>query len=113
MRELVKFPEIIKKKSFFVQINTGKEITKSGVFPEDVNFFLNLCKEYGLNNIDGLMCIPPINENPSKHYQIISDLTKEFGLGRPSIGMSGDYLQALNFDPEYVRLGTVLFGKRL
>jgi uncharacterized pyridoxal phosphate-containing UPF0001 family protein len=58
------------------------------------------------------MCIPPINESPIKHYQMIIDLTKEFGLGRPSIGMSGDYLDALNFSPKYVRLGTVLFGKR-
>ena len=59
------------------------------------------------------MCIPPINENPIKHFQMILELTNEFGLGRPSIGMSKDYLQALDFDPEYVRLGTVLFGKRL
>ena len=112
LRELVKFPEIIKEKSFFIQINTGKEISKSGVFPEDIKHFLDLCKKYGLNNINGLMCIPPINESPSKHFQIIIDLTKEFGLGRPSIGMSDDYLQALDFDPKYIRLGTVLFGKR-
>ena len=112
IKELVKFPEKIRNKSFFVQINTGKEITKSGVFPENTSFFLNLCKKHGLNNIEGLMCIPPINENPTKHYQMITDLTKEFGLGRPSIGMSGDYLHALSFDPKYIRLGTVLFGKR-
>ena len=113
LRELVKHPEIIKEKSFFVQINTGKENTKSGVFPENTKDFLDLCRKYGLNNISGLMCIPPINENPLKHYQIITDLTKELGLGKPSIGMSGDYLQALHFDPKYIRLGTVLFGKRL
>ena len=113
LRELVKFSKIIEKKSFFIQINTGKEISKNGLFPEDTKKFLDLCKTYGLNKIDGLMCIPPINESPRKHYQIINDLTKEFGLGRPSIGMSGDYLQALYFDPKYVRLGTVLFGKRI
>ena len=96
-----------------MQINTGKETTKSGIFPENTKNFLDLCKTYGLNNIDGLMCIPPINENPIKHYQIITDLTKELRLGRPSIGMSGDYLQALDFDPKYIRLGTVLFGKRV
>ena len=112
LKELVKFPEIIKEKSFFVQINTGKENTKSGIYPEDTKFFLDLCKDHGLNNIDGLMCIPPINADPLKHYQMIIDLTKEFGLGRPSIGMSGDYLKALDFNPKYVRLGTVLFGKR-
>jgi pyridoxal phosphate enzyme (YggS family) len=111
LKEFVKFPQSIEEKSFFIQINTGKEISKSGVFPEDTKNFLNLCKTYGLN-IDGLMCIPPITESPAKHYQIINDLTKDFGLGRPSIGMSQDYLQALDFDPKYVRLGTVLFGKR-
>ena len=112
LRELIKFPESIKEKSFFIQINTGKERTKSGVFPEDAKSFLELCKSLGLNNIDGLMCIPPINENPKKHFQIIINLTKEFGLGKPSIGMSADYMQALDYDPKYVRLGTILFGKR-
>ena len=112
LKEFVKYPEIIKEKNFFIQINTGKETTKSGVFPEDTKNFLGLCKTYGLKNIDGLMCIPPINEPPSKHFQIITDLTKELGLGRPSIGMSADYIDALDYDPKYIRLGTILFGKR-
>ena len=112
LKEFVKYPEIIREKSFFVQINTGKETTKSGVFPENAKSFLYLCQTYGLKNIEGLMCIPPINENPSKHFQIITDLTKELGLGRPSIGMSADYLVALDFNPKYIRLGRVLFGKR-
>lgn len=113
LKEFVKFPEIVKEKSFFIQINTGKEVSKSGVFPEDIKNFLNLCKTYGLGNIDGLMCIPPIKEAPTKHFQMITDLTKEFGLGKPSIGMSDDYLDALDFDPKYIRLGTILFGKRI
>jgi len=104
---------LIQTKSFFVQINTGKEITKSGIFPEDIKSFLKICKVYGVNNISGLMCIPPINESPKKHFQIINNLTKEFGLGKPSIGMSSDYLQALEFDPKYIRVGTILFGKRI
>ena len=112
LKEFVKYPETIKEKSFFIQINTGKETSKSGVFPENAKSFLDLCKTFGLTNIDGLMCIPPINENPSKHFQMIINLTRELGLGRPSIGMSGDYLDALDFDPKYIRLGTVLFGKR-
>ena len=112
LKELIKFPEIIKDKSFFIQVNTGKEITKSGIFPKDTKNFLDLCKTYGLNNIEGLMCIPPINQNPTKHFQIIIDLTKECGLGGPSIGMSSDYEQALEFEPRYIRVGTILFGKR-
>ena len=113
LKEFVKFPQIIKEKYFFIQVNTGKEITKSGVFPEDTKNFLDLCKKNGLNNIEGLMCIPPINENPKKHFQIINELTEECRLGRPSIGMSSDYEQALEFDPKYIRIGTVLFGKRV
>ena len=102
----------IKKKSFFIQVNTGKEATKSGIFPEDLKSFLELCRAYEINNIGGLMCIPPINDNPKKHFQIISELTSECGLGRPSIGMSSDYKDALEFDPKYIRVGTALFGKR-
>ena len=68
---------------------------------------------YGVNNIDGLMCIPPINENPEKHFKIINELTKELELGRPSIGMSSDYEYALQYDPKYIRVGTILFGKRI
>jgi pyridoxal phosphate enzyme (YggS family) len=113
LKELAKFPDKINEKSFFVQINTGKEDTKSGIFPEQTGVFLELCKARGLNNIEGLMCIPPINESPKKHFQIINELTQEFGLGRPSIGMSSDYEQALRFDPKYIRIGTILFGKRI
>ena len=112
LKEFVKYPEIIKEKSFFVQVNTGKENTKSGVFPEDTKRFIDICRAHGLKNIEGLMCIPPINDDSSKHFQMITDLTKELGLGKSSIGMSDDYLEALDFDPKYVRLGTVLFGKR-
>ena len=112
IKELSKYQEIIKKKSFFLQVNTGKEETKSGIFPEDTKSFLELCRAYGVSNVEGLMCIPPINDNPQKHFQVINELTAECGLGRPSIGMSSDYKQALNFDPKYIRVGTVLFGKR-
>lgn len=112
LKELSKYPDILNNKSFFVQINTGKENTKSGIFPENAKSFLDLCKVYGVHNIEGLMCIPPINEKPKKHFEIINELTKECGLGRPSIGMSSDYENALEFDPKYIRLGTILFGKR-
>ena len=79
--------------------------------PEELDAFVKECRAMDLP-IEGLMCIPPINESPTKHYQMIIDLTKECGLGRPSIGMSSDYQQALEFEPKYIRLGTILFGKR-
>ena len=113
LKELSKHHEVIKKKSFFIQVNTGKEATKSGIFPEDTKRFLDLCKSYGVNNIAGLMCIPPIKDNPQKHFHIINELTTECKLGRPSIGMSSDYKHALKFDPKYIRVGTILFGKRI
>ena len=112
LREFSKFPEKLIKKNFFIQVNTGKEHSKSGIYPEDTKNFLLLCKNYGLNNIVGLMCIPPIREDPSKHFDLINKLSKDLGLGQPSIGMSSDYLTALDYKPKYIRLGTVLFGKR-
>ena len=111
--KLLEHESLIENKQFFIQVNTGKEISKSGVFPEDAKSFLNLCKTHGLNNIEGLMCIPPIDQNPIKHFQTIIDLSNECGLGRPSIGMSSDYEKALQFEPKYIRLGTILFGKRV
>ena len=112
VKELSKFPEKIKNKSFFVQVNTGKELSKSGIYPEHVKEFLDFCNKYGLKNILGLMCIPPIEEDPKKHFRLITDMSKNFGFGGASIGMSSDYLDALEFNPSYIRLGTILFGKR-
>ena len=113
LKELAKFPDKITNKFFFIQVNTGNEETKSGISPKEAKNFLELSRSYGVNNILGLMCIPPINEDPGKHFRLIYKLSKELGLGNPSIGMSSDYLEALEFDPQYIRLGTILFGKRI
>ena len=112
VKELIKFPEKLTDKSFFIQINTGNEETKSGIKPEETKEFLEMCRCRGINNIIGLMCIPPVNENPKKHFELISNLSNNLSLGGASIGMSSDYLDALDFNPQYIRLGTVLFGKR-
>ena len=113
LKEFAKYPSKIINKSFFIQVNIGNEATKSGVRAEEVKPFLELCRSYGIKNISGLMCIPPINEDPKKHFQFINSLSKDLGLGNPSIGMSSDYIEALTFNPQYIRLGTVLFGKRV
>ena len=113
LKELSKFPDKIINKAFFIQVNTGNEGTKSGIRPEEAKQFLQLCSSYGVKHISGLMCIPPLNEDPNKHFQLITSLSEELGLGPPSIGMSSDYLEALKFNPKYIRLGTVLFGKRI
>ena len=112
LKEFSKFPEITKNKSFFIQVNTGKELSKSGVYPEKVKDFINICKNYEIQNILGLMCIPPINEDPKKHFQLIDSISKDLGLKGLSIGMSSDYIHALDFEPLFIRLGTTLFGKR-
>tara|TARA_B100001093_G_C26477932_1_gene863515 strand:- start:79 stop:717 length:639 start_codon:yes stop_codon:yes gene_type:complete len=112
VRELIKFPEKLIDKSFFIQVNTGNEETKSGIKLDETKPFLEMCRSRGIKNIMGLMCIPPINENPKIHFQIISKLSNDLGLGGASIGMSSDYLDALEFNPQYIRLGTILFGRR-
>ena len=58
------------------------------------------------------MCIPPIDESPKKHFNILKEISKEVKIDKLSIGMSSDYEQALEFNPTYIRLGTILFGKR-
>ena len=112
VKELIKFPEKLKNKTFFIQVNTGNEVTKSGVKPDETKEFLEMCRSNGVNNIEGLMCVPPVNEDPKIHFQLISKLSSDLNLGGASIGMSSDYMDALDFDPQYIRLGTALFGKR-
>ncbi len=112
VNELIKYKDLIDKKKFFIQINTGAEKTKSGVKPEELKEFLFFCKSEKKLNVCGLMCIPPIEDNPSVHFKLLSELAKDNNLEHLSIGMSNDYEEALKFNPTYIRLGTILFGKR-
>ncbi len=111
-REFSKHQNILKDKKFFVQINTGKEKTKSGIFPEDTKDFLFFLKNEINLSIHGLMCIPPIEDDPKYHFTKLQDLAKQNSVPELSIGMSGDYKDALPFKPSYIRLGTILFGRR-
>ena len=111
-KEFNKSVEKITNKQFFIQVNTGEEKTKSGVSPKETDDFINFCKsEMGLNVI-GLMCIPPINDHPRNHFELLEKLSHKNNLSKLSIGMSNDYQEAIKFKPSYIRLGTVLFGKR-
>ena len=112
LKELSKFPDKIIKKSFFVQVNIGKEKTKSGIFPEDTKDFLFFLRQEMKLPIIGLMCIPPIDDDPSYHFNKLKLLANENKIDELSIGMSDDYEKALQFNPTYIRLGTILFGKR-
>tara|TARA_B100000927_G_scaffold283380_1_gene271073 strand:- start:155 stop:790 length:636 start_codon:yes stop_codon:yes gene_type:complete len=111
-REFSKHLDSLENKKIFLQVNTGKEKTKSGIFPEDVKDFLFFLKNEMRLYIHGLMCIPPIDEEPSHHFSKLKILAIENKIKELSIGMSDDYKKALEFDPTYIRLGTVLFGKR-
>ena len=112
-REFSKHKDSLSNKKIFLQINTGKEKTKSGIFPEETKDFLFFLKHEMKLNISGLMCIPPINEDPTYHFTKLKYLANKNKIKELSIGMSDDYDKALQFNPTYIRLGTILFGKRI
>ena len=99
--EFSKNKDNLKNKKIFIQVNTGEEKTKSGIFVKDLSEFLNFCKNDMHLKINGLMCIPPLDENPNKHFIMLNKILKKTGLKGLSIGMSADYLDALNFNPIY------------
>jgi pyridoxal phosphate enzyme (YggS family) len=106
MKRQQKFPRL------YVQVNTGLEPQKAGVAPAEVGTFLQLILEqYGLNPA-GLMCIPPIEDNPAQHFTLLARLAKENGLAVISMGMSGDYEEAIAHGATHVRVGSALFGAR-
>lgn len=96
----------------YIQVNTGCEDQKSGILPEDVDAFIQLCgDEIGLD-IVGLMCIPPIDEEPAIHFALLREMARRNGLTELSMGMSGDYEDAVAFGATSVRVGSAIFGAR-
>jgi len=96
----------------FVEVNTGAELQKSGVLPQDVDAFLMRCREtYGLT-IDGLMCIPPFEEAPAPHFALTAKIAGRNGLKLLSMGMSADFPVAIAMGATHVRVGTAIFGHR-
>ncbi len=104
--------EGIEIKKFFIQVNTGKEKTKTGVYLEELNEFIDYCKIDLSLNIIGLMCIPPINDEPKKHFSLLVGAAKKNNLPHLSMGMSADYMDAIELNASYIRIGTALFGER-
>lgn len=96
---------------YFIQVNTGNEEQKAGVSIDDVPTLLNYARDKGLKVI-GLMCIPPIDENPENHFQRLKKIADENNLKELSMGMSGDFEAAIEQGATYVRIGTALFGDR-
>ena len=95
----------------FIQVNIGNETQKSGIKVEQVENFVKFCKELKLNII-GLMCIPPINEDPEKSFLRMNYLNKKMNFRELSMGMSADYLSAIEHKSTYLRIGSEIFGER-
>lgn len=95
-----------------VQVNTGEEEQKAGVSPRDLPALLDSCATHGLK-IEGLMCIPPEDEEPAMHFALLAKLGKRHGLSVLSMGMSGDFETAITFGATHVRVGSALFGERV
>ncbi|MCK0141271.1 YggS family pyridoxal phosphate-dependent enzyme [Aliiroseovarius sp. F20344] len=95
----------------FIQVNTGEEDQKAGVLPDDLAELVALCRELKLP-VEGLMCIPPAEEEPSLHFALLAKLAKQHGLEGLSMGMSGDFERAIAQGATYVRVGSAIFGER-
>ena len=101
-----------KKIKVFIQVNIGNEEQKSGVLKNDLNDFYHYCKDLNLDVI-GLMCIPPFNSDPNPFFQELNDLNRNLNLEELSMGMSSDYLKAVENYSTYLRIGSAIFGERI
>ncbi len=101
-----------KRPECLVQVNTGDEDQKAGVTPQDAVDFVARCRDVHGLNITGLMCIPPVDEEPAMHFALLKTLAAKANLPKLSMGMSGDYEAAINVGATQVRVGSSLFGAR-
>jgi pyridoxal phosphate enzyme (YggS family) len=96
----------------YIQVNTGEEPQKAGVLPDETDAFVRQCREeFGLD-VRGLMCIPPVEEEPALHFALLREIARRNGLDGLSMGMSADYETAIEFGATLVRVGTAIFGAR-
>ena len=96
----------------FIQINIGDETQKSGIKIEDLSEFYKSCVNDFNLNIIGLMCLPPLDIDPSKFFQKMNEASKKLSLENLSMGMSSDYCTALKYNANYLRIGSKIFGQR-
>jgi len=104
--------EFNKKTKLFIQVNVADEKQKSGISFDDLNSFYNYCVGELSLNIIGLMCLPPINSDSKKYFDVLKEKSDIFKLKDLSMGMSSDYKQAILSGSTYLRLGTAIFGER-
>ncbi len=100
-----------KKVKIFIQVNIGSEEQKSGVNTNEIDQLLNFCKDLRLDVI-GLMCIPPVNQESNEYFKNMNILNDKFNFKEISMGMSSDYLKAIENNTTYLRIGSAIFGKR-
>ncbi len=96
----------------YIQVNTGEETTKSGITPQHFDEFMEFCRKDCKLNIQGLMCIPPVNEPSAPHFALLHDMASHHNLTKLSMGMSNDYELAIKMGATSIRIGSALFGDR-
>ena len=101
-----------KAPKLYVQVNTGSEPQKAGIEPREAVAFVTRCRDVHGLAIEGLMCIPPADENPGPHFALLAKLARQAGVEKLSMGMSGDYDTAIAFGATSVRVGSAIFGTR-
>jgi len=96
----------------YIQVNTGEEPQKSGIMPMEADDFITFCRDECGLMIEGLMCIPPQDEEPAMHFALLRTIAARNGLSGLSMGMSGDFEEAVGFGATSVRVGSAIFGAR-
>ncbi len=110
-RHYVNAPSVVTTQ-FLIQVNTGEEPQKAGIFPKDADGFIGYCRSTLKLPVTGLMCIPPAEDVPAPHFALLRDIARRNGLHELSMGMSDDYEVAVRMGATRIRLGRVLFGER-
>ncbi|MFI5030779.1 MAG: YggS family pyridoxal phosphate-dependent enzyme [Reyranellales bacterium] len=101
-----------KQLTCFIQVNTGEEEQKAGILPADLDAFVASCRDVHKLPVVGLMCIPPVDEEPALHFALLRKMAERNGLAKVSMGMSADYETAVQLGATHVRVGSALFGAR-
>jgi len=104
--------DIKKSINYFIQVNIGNESQKAGIQYNEVDQFYNYCTREKKMNVLGLMAIPPNDENTEKYFKSLSELNSSLGLKELSMGMSSDFIKAINYKATYLRIGSAIFGER-
>ena len=112
-RFLSKFENSLnKRRKYFIQVNIGREKQKNGIMIEQLKSFYDYCTKELCLNVIGLMTIPPNNGNESSYFKNLMELNNHLGLHELSMGMSGDYMEALKYKATFIRIGSAIFGNR-